>query len=189
MKLIATALLLCAALPAQIVIKLTPDTQSQTAVIGKAHGLQYWVLTEANIGPAPRTLNLEQIIIASPVNLIPLVDAKNVIGARIARGFWGSLLHYGGIGAEVATAGLAIARGFTTAVPQNLILGLGIGGSLSAGVQQIAANNQVSAAALLNQLSYPLQFGAEGSATAFATDHEFSSGWQKGQQAVVITIP
>lgn len=185
---LAIFLLACVALPAQITIKLTPDTQTQTAAIGKSHGLQYWVLTMGNGGPAPRLLFREQIILAAPVNLIPIGDAQSILAAKIARTFWGNVLHYGTIGAETAAIGLSIARGFTPVNP-NVILGISIGASAVAGAQQLAQQNLPSAAALLNQLTFPITLGAAGSATAFATDHEFSTGWVKGQQAVLVTIP
>lgn len=187
--------ILCAATSlasAQVTIKFTPDTASQAAVIGRAHGLQYYVLTMYNSGTAAHApLSLEQIIIASPVNLVPLSDAKNIIGAKIARSFWGNVLHYGTYTVEAAGLGVALWKLADPSVSANAVLGLSIASSLGIGAQQIAQQNLPSAAALYNQINYPLTLGPSGSPTAMATDHEFAiwAGKKVKVKAETVTIP
>jgi len=187
LKLLAFAL--CLPLQAQIVVKLTPDTASQTAVIGRTHHLQYWVLTIANTGPDSRTLALEQIILASPVNLVPLGDARNIITAKIARSTWGEVLHVSGYVIMGSSLALAILSRSSPSIGTNTLLNVSLAGSVATAADQIASANLPNGSTLMNQLSYPITLGPAGSSNAYAVDHEFSIGWWKDAAAQVVTIP
>jgi len=169
--------------PGMLCIKFTPDTASQTAVIGKARHLQYWIVTFDNGQPNPVTLSYEDVMGLAPVNLIPLSDAKNQVTAKISRSFWGNLLHYGPIVAETGGVVLLAIKGanVSSGISNKAATIVTVTGGAVQGVEAIATQNVANAATLYNQVTYPITLGPAGSLSPAysATDHEFSSGYSK----------